>query len=197
MSERLDAPLAPLAGVSLAMPVPSDEAGFRRAADSEETWRWYSYRADGPHFDTQFWPRYLADHRPPDEVHWAVRFRGEIVGSTCFLAVDAHHRRLEIGGTWYQESVRGSVVNPAAKRLLMARAFAWGARRVEWKTDAKNARSRAAIEKLGAQFEGIHRNHMRLHDGRSRDTAYYAMVPSEWPGACARLDRRIARLASA
>lgn len=190
----LDAPLPPLAGVELKTPTPADEAGFRRAADSQETWTWYSFRADGPHFDLQFWPQYLANHKPPTEVHWAVWYKGEIVGSTCFLAVDTHHKRLEIGGTWYHADVRGTVVNPAAKRLLMARAFDWGARRVEWKTDARNARSRAAIEKLGAKYEGIHRNHMLLHDGRSRDTVYFAMVPEEWPAARDRLDARIGAL---
>ena len=190
-SIALDDPLPELAGVSLRLPDAGDREGLRAAAASEETWHWYTYRADGPHFDTQFWPNYIAHHRPPHEVHWVVRFQGHIVGSTCFLEVDPHHRRLEIGGTWYHEDVRGTVVNPAAKRLLMGRAFDWGARRVEWKTDAQNLRSRAAIEKLGAQFEGIHRNHMLLHDGRSRDSAYYAMVPEEWPAARDLLDTRI------
>lgn len=187
----LSAPLESLAGVTLSTPVESDEAGLRWAADNEETWQWYSFRADGAHFDTQFWPKYLETHTPPSEVHWVVRYGGKIVGSTCFLQVDTHHRRLEIGGTWYHRDARGTLVNPAAKRLLMERAFSWGARRVEWKTDRRNTRSRAAIEKLGAAFEGIHRNHMLLHDGRSRDTAYYAMTPEEWPAARAALDARI------
>lgn len=187
----LDAPLPPLAGVTLSAPTEADEAGLRAAADSEETWTWYSFRADGPHFGTEFWPQYLETHAPPHEVHWVVRYQGRIVGSTCFLAVDPHHKRLEIGGTWYHADVRGTVVNPVAKRLLIQRAFDWGAQRVEWKTDARNTRSRAAIEKLGAQYEGLHRQHMRLHDGRVRDTVFYSMLPEEWPAAKEKLDARI------
>lgn len=182
MSDFMDlsAPGLTLGHVSLSHPVEADREAVRHAADSEETWAWYTYRADGPHFES-FWPQFLSEHRPPHEVHHVVRWRGEVVGATCFLAVDSHHRRVEIGGTWYSATARGTSVNPACKYLLLQRAFDWGARRVELKTDRNNARSRAAIEKLGAQFEGTLRNHMLLHDGRSRDTVYYSILTEEWP----------------
>lgn len=186
----LAAPGLTLGEVSLAPPAETDREELRRAADSEETWAWYTYRADGAHFES-FWPRFLAEHRPPFEVHHVVRWRGEIVGATCFLAVEPRHRRVEIGGTWYSAAVRGTQVNPACKYLLLDRAFAWGARRVELKTDANNTRSRAAIEKLGARFEGTLRNHMLLHDGRSRDTVYYSILPEEWPVVRAGLRARL------
>ncbi|MCI4644649.1 MAG: GNAT family N-acetyltransferase [Hyphomonadaceae bacterium] len=187
---ELSAPGLFLGDVSLSHPVEADREEVRRAADSSETWTWYTYRADGAHFET-FWPRFVDEHCPPDEVHHVVRWRGEVVGATCFLAVDTRHKRVEIGGTWYSAAARGTKVNPACKYLLLQRAFDWGARRVEIKTDSKNARSRAAIEKLGARFEGTLRNHMLLHDGRSRDTVYYSVIPEDWPAIQARLARRL------
>ena len=196
MTERilLDAPGLALGDVSLSPVAASDREGLRAAANSEETWRWYTFRADGPKFDAQFWPGYFETFDRDKEIHFVVRYEGEIVGSTCFLAIDDHHKRLEIGGTWYQERVRGGIVNPSCKRLLIQRAFDWGAQRVELKTDSNNARSRAAILKLGCQYEGTLRNHMYLHNGRVRHTAYFSILPEEWPAARDSLDARIAAL---
>lgn len=191
---ELDAPGLTLGDISLLPVTAEDKEGLRAAANSEEIWRWYTFRADGVFFDTQFWPGYFETNDKKPDVHFVVRRKGEIVGSTCFLAIDPHHKRVEIGGTWYRADVRGGLVNPACKLLLTQRAFDWGAQRVEWKTDSNNARSRAAIEKLGAIFEGTLRNHMYLHDGRVRHTVYYSMLPEEWPAAKAKLEGRIAEL---
>ncbi|MEM1036312.1 MAG: GNAT family protein [Pseudomonadota bacterium] len=169
-----------------------DKEGLREAANDAETWRWYTYRADGPYFDTLFWPDFVAHHQPPGECHFVVRHEGRIVGATCFLAVSEQHKRLEIGGTWYRHDVRGGVVNPTCKLLMLARAFACGMQRVELKTDRQNKRSRAAIEKLGAEYEGTLRRHMVLHDGTPRDTVYYSILVEDWPrvrdGLRARVD---------
>jgi N-acetyltransferase len=83
-------------------------------------------------------------------------------------------------------------VNPACKLLMFRHAFDCGAERVELKTDALNERSRAAILKLGAQFEGVHRRHMRRRDGTLRDTAWYSVLREEWPDVKARLEARLA-----
>ena len=184
-----------LGDVSLTPVQRSDKDALRAAADAEDIWTWYSYRADGLYFDAHFWPRYFEDYDMEQEVHFVVRYKGEVVGSTCYLAINHDHKRVEIGGTWYTAAARGTVVNPTCKLLLIETAFGWGAQRVEWKTDSENLRSRAAIEKLGAQYEGILRNHMFLHDGRVRDTVYYSMIPAEWPAAKAKLEARIAALA--
>lgn len=119
------------------------------------------------------------------------------VGQSCYLAIRPEHAGVEIGGTWYAPAVRGTAVNPAAKLLLLDHAFACGAERVELKTDARNARSRAALEKLGATFEGVHRRHMRRPDGGWRDTAWYAVIREDWPGVRAGLEARLAAYASA
>lgn len=184
-----------LGDVTLTPVQASDKEELRAAANAEEIWQWYTFRADGNYFDAQFWPGYFETFDREKEVHFVVRYTGEVVGSTCYLAINAQHKRLEIGGTWYTASARGTVVNPACKLLLTQHAFDWGAQRVEWKTDSNNKRSRAAIEKLGAKFEGTLRNHMFLHDGRVRDTVYYSMLPEEWPAAKAKLEARVAAFA--
>lgn len=188
---QLDDAFETLAGVRLDTVQPEDEADVRVAANDADTWRWFTFRADGVHFDTQFWPNFLVHHRSAEEYHFIVRHQGRVVGATCFLAVSDRHKRLEIGGTWYTSAVRGSVVNPVCKFLLLRRAFDWGAHRVEIKTDSRNVRSRAAIEKLGGVFEGTLRNHMINHDGAQRHTVYYSIVPEEWPTISAKLQKRI------
>ena len=193
-SATLHVPELSQGDVSLSPVQLSDKDALRTAANAEEIWTWYTFRGDGEHFDTQFWPGYFEKFNPKREVHFVVRHKGKVVGSTCYLAIDTHHKRVEIGGTWYTADVRGSIVNPTCKLLLTDNAFAWGAQRVEWKTDSNNARSRAAIEKLGAKYEGELRNHMFLHDGRVRHSVYYSMIPEEWPAAKEKLRARIEAL---
>lgn len=123
---------------------------------------------------------------------YAVVVNGRAVGQSSYINPRAYDGGVEIGGTWYAASVRGTAVNPSCKLLLMRHAFACGADRVELKTDSENAHSRAAILKLGAQFEGIHRHHMRRPWGGWRDTAWYSVLREEWPGVEAKLEARLA-----
>lgn len=190
----LDGPGLALGNVSITPVTEADKDGLRAAANSEETWAWYTFRADGEYFDTDFWPGYFESFDPNKEIHFVVRLNDTIVGSTCFLAIEPSHKRVEIGGTWYHADARGGIVNPSCKYLLIQRAFDWGAQRLELKTDRNNTRSRAAMEKLGCQYEGTLRNHMYLYDGRVRDTVYYSMLPEEWPNAKLKLEERIAAL---
>ncbi len=116
---------------------------------------------------------------------------GKIVGQSCYINPRPVDSCVEIGGTWYVPEAQATLVNPAAKLLLLGHAFASGAERVELKTDALNARSRAAMLKLGCGFEGIHRHHMRRLDGTWRDTAWYSILRAEWPGVRTKLEARI------
>ncbi len=113
------------------------------------------------------------------------------VGMSCYLNIAPRDHRVEIGGTWYNPSVHGTKVNPSCKKLLLAHAFACGAERVEFKTDARNARSRAALRKLGAVEEGILRHHMLLPDGSYRDSAYFSILRGEWESVESSLSKRI------
>ncbi len=123
--------------------------------------------------------------------HVVIAPNGEIVGQTCYLNIRGYDCGVEIGGTWYNPKFHGSKINPAAKLLLLENAFECGAIRVDLKTDALNARSRAAILKLGAKFEGILRAHMKRANGTWRDTAYYSILADEWPEVRAKLLTRL------
>ncbi|HTT98022.1 MAG TPA: GNAT family protein [Rhizomicrobium sp.] len=117
---------------------------------------------------------------------------GTIVGSTTYLNIAPTDAKVEIGFTWYTADARGGPVNPEAKYLLLKNAFEAGYNRVEFKTDAKNARSRAALLKLGAKEEGILRGHMWMPQGYFRDSVYFSILAAEWPTVRDALEKRLA-----
>jgi N-acetyltransferase len=121
--------------------------------------------------------------------------QGEIIGQSCYLAIRPRDSGVEIGGTWYTRDAQATAVNPAAKLLLIGHAFACGAERVEFKTDALNVQSRGALTKLGATFEGIFRRQMRRPDGTMRDNAYFSIIREEWPAIRACIEARLTAFA--
>jgi len=121
---------------------------------------------------------------------------GEAVGSTRYLNYAPEHRRVEIGWTWVRRSAWGTGANVETKYLLMRHAFeTCGLQRVEFKTDARNQRTRGALLAAGARFEGIARRHMLLPSG-PRDSAWYAVTEDDWPEVKSGLEQRIQRLAA-
>ena len=117
---------------------------------------------------------------------------GTAVGMTTFMNIDEANRRLEIGSTWMAYSAHGTAINPAAKLLLLTRAFdELHCIAVELRTHAANAQSRAAIAKLGATQDGILRQHKLWRDGSLRDTVVFSILDSEWPGVRAGLEARL------
>jgi RimJ/RimL family protein N-acetyltransferase len=119
---------------------------------------------------------------------------GRIAGTTRYLRMSSRHRRLEIGGTVYAARVQRTGVNTEAKLLLLVHAFeTLGCNVVQLRTDWLNARSRAAIERLGAKMDGILRAHLIMPDGHVRDTVVYSISASEWPGVRANLRARLQR----
>jgi RimJ/RimL family protein N-acetyltransferase len=161
------------------------------AADAEIWAALYPYSMAGEHFDPRF-RQLLAEAERGATIPFAVLARGEVVGLSSFLAIDPINASVEVGGTYYRPDARGGAVNPAAKRLLFGHAFAAGARRVQLKVDALNARSRAAVLKLGAVQEGILRQDRVTWTGRVRDTVYFSVLAGEWPKVREGLDRRLA-----
>jgi RimJ/RimL family protein N-acetyltransferase len=118
---------------------------------------------------------------------------GRLVGMTRYMRMNAGHRRLEIGGTFYARSVQRSGVNTEAKKLLLTHAFeVMDCNVVQIRTDWFNRRSQAAIERLGAKRDGVLRNH-QLMDGRIRDLVVYSIIASEWPGVKRNLDYLLSR----
>jgi RimJ/RimL family protein N-acetyltransferase len=119
---------------------------------------------------------------------------GRVVGSSRYLNVRPADRVVEIGWTWLNPSAWRSGANVEAKLLMMRHAFeTLDCVRVEFKTDARNERSRAALSALPARFEGILRNHMTVPSVGLRDSAYFSVIDSEWPDVKANLERRLAR----
>jgi RimJ/RimL family protein N-acetyltransferase len=122
---------------------------------------------------------------------------GHVIGSTRFMNMDLPNRRVEIGSTWIAPLWQRTAVNTEAKYLMLRHAFEqWQSLRVELKTDSMNQRSRAAILRLGAKEEGTLRQHMVTWDGRRRDSVYFSILDSEWPGVKARLEAKLARAAN-
>lgn len=107
---------------------------------------------------------------------------GEVAGTTSYYQIDSTHRNLHIGYTWIGRDWQRTALNTEAKLLLLQRAFVdLEANRVAWETDINNERSQRAIERLGAQREGVLRAHRVRPDGTLRDTVLYSLTRPEWP----------------
>ncbi|MGV8895107.1 MAG: GNAT family N-acetyltransferase [Rhodoglobus sp.] len=122
---------------------------------------------------------------------------GTLVGTSTLADFDEPRERAHIGWTAYSPTVWGTGVNPESKLLMLTEAFDHGFGRVMLQADAQNARSRAAIAKLGARFEGVTRRDQRRADGSWRDAAVYSIIVDEWPAVRAALAARVAEFASA
>ena len=172
------------------------EAGLYRAAQEDpETWRWIPYDAGDT---SESFRRWFEDALTVSQTGAQAAFAtldartGAPVGSTRYLALRPEHRGLEIGWTWFAPRTWGTGANTEAKLLMLEHAFErLGCVRVEFKTDARNERSRAALSALPAQFEGILRKHMLVRGGERRDSAYYSIIDDEWPEVRSNLRRRL------
>lgn len=155
-----------------------------------EIFRWFPVRIDA-RADLERW---VDDAVAAEAAGTALPFAtvlhdgNRVIGSTRFMNVSVGDGRYEIGSTWIAPSHQRSAVNTETKYLMLQYAFeTLGARRVELKTHELNDKSRRAIERLGAQYEGMHRNHMVMPDGSMRNTVWYSIIDSEWPAVKARL----------
>jgi RimJ/RimL family protein N-acetyltransferase len=166
-----------------------------QAAQAPEIWAWLAHLDKRETFDLWLELTFEAAKTGAEGPFVTRDLRsGKVVGSSRFLNVRAADKVVEIGWTWLNPSAWRSGANVEAKLLMMRHAFeTLGCVRVEFKTDARNERSRAALAALPAQFEGILRNHMTLPDVGLRDSAYFSVIDSEWPSVGANLERRLAR----
>lgn len=187
------------------------DALARAATESRDTYNFTLVPADRAAME-----RYVQAALEDQGTGWALPFalhdlhRGAVVGTTRFLDLDywswppawppgrtapradAIPTVAEIGSTWLAPSAQRTGCNTESKLLMLTHAFdTWGVLRVTLKTDARNARSRLAIERIGGRFEGIRRAHARAVDGTVRDTAYYSIIAAEWHDVCAALRARL------
>jgi RimJ/RimL family protein N-acetyltransferase len=166
------------------------EKGLFEVAQDERVWRWMPYDAGGSRESFGAWLEdALSASSAGTEAAFATVATGEPVGSTRYLALRPEHRGLEIGWTWLAPARWQTGANVEAKLLMLEHAFErLGCLRVEFKSDTRNERSRAA---LPAKFEGIFRKHMLVRGGELRDSAYYSIIDDEWPEVRENLKRRI------
>ena len=119
---------------------------------------------------------------------------GRVAGMSSYMNIDAANRRLEIGSTWYAGSAQRTALNTQCKRLLLGHAFEQlGCIAVEFRTHRLNTQSRRAIERLGAQLDGVLRAHQIGRDGTLRDTAVYSITAAEWPTVRSHLDWQLTK----
>jgi RimJ/RimL family protein N-acetyltransferase len=119
---------------------------------------------------------------------------GTPVGMTTYMNIDATHRRVEIGSTWYAARAQRSALNTGCKLLLLRHAFdVLECIAVEFRTHFLNQQSRRGIERLGARLDGILRSHQRMADGTLRDTCVYSIVAAEWPMVRSHLEWQLAK----
>ena len=163
-------------------PLAERHRGALKAACALDTdiWEIYSVSYDPEHFDDSF-ERRMAQ---PDSHGFAVLVGGELVGTSAYIGIDAGRGVLEVGNTYYIPALRGSGLNRRVKDLMLRRAFACGFRRVEFRVDARNARSQAAMAKLGAVREGVIRAERITWTGHVRDTVLFSILAEEWVGGC-------------
>jgi N-acetyltransferase len=173
----------------------SHHAALAEIAFDEELWRWTTTPLMRTPEDLRvYMAAAFAERDAGKALPFATidRATGRPIGSTRYAAIEPRHRRLEIGWTWLGRAWQRTAANTEAKYLMLRYAFeTLGCVRVELKTDALNARSRAAILRIGAREEGTLRQHMITASGRIRDTVYYSVLDSEWLGVKAELARRL------
>jgi N-acetyltransferase len=186
--------LADAGALALAAAESRGEYGYTRVPDSVEDARRYIELA-------------LSDRDAGRRMPFAIEWHDRVVGSTSYLDIQQwrwpagsplqradYPDSVEIGSTWLAASAQRTRCNTEAKYLLLSHAFdVWRVHRVCLKTDERNARSRRAIERLGAVFEGLRRSDMPAQDGSVRSSAYYSIVQAEWPLVRKRLEESLAR----
>ena len=177
-------------------PLSHDHAdGLRDATRDGELWNLWYTAVPSPEGMSAEIDRRLGLQAAGSMLPWTVfDAAGQVVGMTTYMNIDATHRRVEIGSTWYAKSVQRSPLNTECKRMLLAHAFeTLDCIAVEFRTHRLNTQSRRAIERLGAQLDGMLRAHQRSPNGALRDTAVYSITAAEWPTVKAHLDWQLQR----
>jgi N-acetyltransferase len=172
---------------------PSHAPALARAAAGDRATFGLTWVPDGVDDAERYVSIALADQEAGTAVPFATTRAGdgEVVGSTRFMNIERwrwdnagpNPEAVEIGSTWLAPAVQRTPINTEAKLLMLTHAFeVWAVQRVTLKTDARNDRSRNAILRLGAQFDGVLRAHMPAYDGPwPRDSAFYSILATEWP----------------
>lgn len=148
----------------------------KACAEDLDIWQIYAVSYDPEHFDASF-DALLAK---PNGQSFAILRGGTLIGMSSYIGIDSDRGALEIGSTFYVPALRGTGLNRRVKDLMLRRAFGCGFRRVEFRVDSRNARSQAAMAKLGAVREGVIRADRVTWTGHVRDTVLFSILANEW-----------------
>jgi RimJ/RimL family protein N-acetyltransferase len=160
--------------------------------EAREIWRYLPHGPFASEADFHDWLRSVQDGADPLFFTVTQRQTGRRVGMISIMRITPAHGVAELGHIWYGLAAQRTPVNTESVFLLLRHLFEdLGYRRVEWKCNSENARSHAAALRLGFQFEGLFRQHMVVK-GRSRDTAWFAMLDTDWPARKANFERWLA-----
>lgn len=168
--------------------------GLWDAAQDPSIWQWLVHLTDSREMFEDWVGEGVESWRSGDRKTFVTvdADNGLVIGSSSFLNYRPADDVVEIGYTWLNPTAWGTGANTEAKFLMMTHAFeVLGCARVEFKTDARNERSRAALAAIPAQFEGILRNHMNVYGVGRRDSAYFSVIDEEWPEVRASLRSRL------
>jgi len=146
-------------------------------AEDGEIWQIYANNFGPDGFDDSI-TRYISN---PNNRTFVLFDGDELAGMSSYIGIDENRQALEIGGTYYRPHLRGTGINRRIKDMMLRRAFSCGIRRVEFRVDLRNARSQAAMKKLGAVREGVIRADRITWTGHVRDTVLFAILKDEWP----------------
>lgn len=174
---------------------PAHEAGLIEAVNDGRLWELWYTAIPAPERMAAEIQRRLALQAAGSMLPFTVfDATGRIAGMSTYMNIDSVHQRVEIGSTWYRAGVQRTPLNTQCKRLMLSHAFdTLQCIAVEFRTHRFNHQSRRAIERLGAQLDGILRNHQRASNGTLRDTVVYSITADEWPTVRAHLDFQLAR----
>jgi RimJ/RimL family protein N-acetyltransferase len=162
--------------------------GLYNRGRSADDWRYMPRACFIDMADTRQWIDEAIE--APGQLPFAIveKAKNKVIGSTRYLNIRPEHRSVEIGWTWLGQQWQRTAANTEAKLLLLSHAFdRLGCVRVEFKTDARNARSQRALERIGATREGVLRKHMIVQGNFARDSVYFSVIDSDWPEVRERL----------
>jgi RimJ/RimL family protein N-acetyltransferase len=145
-------------------------------AQDRDIWAIYATSYDPEHFDSSF--DFIRSR--PNWRCFTIFLEGRAVGMSCYIGIEPERGVLEIGNTYYIAEMRGTGFNERVKRLMLERAFGCGFRRVEFRVDSRNARSQAAMAKIGGVREGVLRADRITWTGHVRDTVLFSILAEEW-----------------
>ena len=174
---------------------PAHASGLIEAARDGELWKLWYTAVPSPEGMAAEIQRRLAFQASGSMLPFTVfDASGTVAGMSTYMNIDAANKRVEIGSTWYAQRVQRTPLNTQCKLLLLGHAFeVLETIAVEFRTHRLNTQSRRAIERLGAQLDGILRAHQRSPNGAVRDTAVYSITAPEWPAVKAHLEWQLAK----